>query len=544
MTMPAYRAPTPQAALDVSLGPERYVYERLIFGSSSTKGVPEGDFYDFRGYPVPYTPDQPTDITLTLPEDSAVIGQNLKVELFRDDPKVYPAYEAVRFAPSSAVTSFGARMDQGLNYVKITTESGDVLASIAISATRVATVMYAIAVDIYTSIWQPIDATAKEIFDTHTGLFSNLVEFLDLLPQESSRHLLANYLAVRALVPKAGTEEGLNNIIQALFDQTPVYRTVQESDWNAGWLRPNPPTTMSQAGREAHLWSYDAVASRILQFGRLCKNMGKDVLHDKYGATSGNLQYDWRRYLDKTERQPRTAQKKRYDGHVTSIATKVALTFPWVSGQRSIVQFPGLWDSQIPYFDQGTQFDSSRFDFADTSGPLGFKGWVGVPVIPPPTFGEAASEGRSSMSALIAVEESAELQQSLSLKGIEEVVTVEWGSNAFGLVSATPAGTDWVETQHAAVAPSASNDPLAVVSSKLRKTSSSTHAHTMPLMTIGQWKSILNGGVVQLTSNYDHDRTHSHIVSIYLKDLEVVVDINDNHGHLADVTPPSGQFAV
>lgn len=544
MTMPAYRAPTPQAALDVSLGPERYVYERIIFGSTSTLGVPAGDFYDFRGYPVPYTPNQATDITLTLPEGSDVIGQNLKVELFRDDPKIYPAYETVKFAPSSSITSFGARMDQGLNYVKVTTDSGDVLASIAVSATRVATVMYAIAVDIYTNIWQPIDATAKEIFDTNTGLFSNLIEFLDLLPQESSRHLLANYLTIRSLVPKAGTEEGLNDIVQALFDQNPVYRKVQDSNWAAGWLRPNPPTTLAQTGREVHLWSYDAVASRILQFGRLCKNMGRDITHNKYGAVSGELQYDWRRYLDKAERQPRYTAKKRYDGHVTEINTKVSLTFPWTSGQRSVVQFPGLWDSKIPYFDQGTQFDSSVFDSADTSGPLGFKGWVGVPVIPPPTFGEAASEGRSSMSALIAVEESVELQQSLALKGITEVISIDWGVGAFSLASAAPSGLDWVAAQHANVASDAINDPLAVVVARLLKTTRTDHGHTIPLMTIGQWKTVLNGGSVQVITNFDPSHSHAHSVTVYLNNLEVVMDVSDNHGHIASITPPSGQFAV
>lgn len=541
----SYTVPTTSATLDVALGPEKAVYERLLFGSDSTLGITPGDFYDMRGYPVPYTPNDVTDITLTLPNGSALVAQNLTVEIIRDEPKTLASHETVMFSPSSEVTNFGARLEQGLNYIKISDPDGNVIGSFALSATRFATIIYAIAVDIYTRIWQPVDATAKEIYDTNTGLFSNIVKFTDLLPQASSKHLLATYLSMRALVSKAGTEDGLNTLAQALLDQTPVSRKIEADNWSALWLRQEPATTVSQVGREMHIWSYDDVATRIVQFGRLCKNIGKSVSQTKFGAQVGDLRYDWRRYLDRTQRSDLKKTAPSYDGHVVALKTTVGLRFSEADGKRSLVQFPGLWDSAIPYFDKGTPLSGTgTFDSADTEGPLGFKGWVGVPVLPAPPFGEAASDGRPSMSVLIAVETVAELQNGMDIKSVTSKSEISWGSSAYQLTAPTPSSSitsaTWSNPAHSTVPSDASVDSLPIVEVGLTKSSVAAHTHSVPLFTVGEWKSMLNGGSITKESNLNSDGDHSHTITIKLTNLVLDVTITENHGHFTSMNIPGG----
>lgn len=536
--MTTYTVPTKAAALDVAFGPEKAVYERLLFGSNSTDGITKGDFYDMRGYPVPYTPDEVTDLTLTLPNGSEIVGQNLQIEIIRDDPKVLPAHEIVMFSPSSEVTNFGVRLDQGLNFIRVMNAAGDAISTFSLSATRFATILYAVAVDIYAKIWEPIDSTSKEIFDTHTGLFANLISFTDLLPDASSRHLLSTYLAMRAMVAKVGTEEGLTALTQAILDQTPIARKIEANNWGAEWLRPVPPTTVAQVGRELHLWSYDAVASRIIQFGRLCKNTGRAVTQDKFGAEVDGKQYDWKRYLDASKRAPKTSTKKRFDGHVVDVKTSVNLAFPWNDGKRTLVQFPGLWDNKIPYFDQSIQFDQGAlFDSSDTTGPLGFKGWVGVPVLPPAPFGEARSEGSSNMSVLIATDIIAELQNNLDARGIQTKTTTEWGSDSFSF-SGSITASNWSASSHTAVAADPLVDYVAAIDVRLAESSAATHQHTLPLLTVGQWKSVLNGGSVTVQANIENG--HTHTVTISLDNLIPRVAIGDNHGHLTTIAIPVG----
>jgi hypothetical protein len=541
----AYTVASSAAALDVDFGPERYVYERLLFGSSVTKGIPAGDFYDMRGYPVPYTPYTVTDISLTLPKDSNLVGRQIKLEIIRDSPQKYPAFEVLTFVPCSENTSFGVKLDRGLNYLKLTTATGDTVGSFALSASRFATVLYSIAVDIYSKLWEPIDSTSREIFNTYSGLFTNTVKFNDLLPQTNSRHLLSIYLTMRALVPKAGTEEGLKLLTQAILDQTPVFRDISENDWSTPWLRPDPPTTLSQVGREIHLWSYDDTATQITQFGRICKNIGSIVTsHDKYGATVDGLRYDWRHYLDSTTRSSSLKQLPRYDGHVTSIETSLDMKFPWTEGRRTVVQFPGLWDGNLPYLDQGVLYDQGLlFDKADTEGPLGYKGWVGVPVMPAPMFSEAASEGRPNMSVLIATETTSEIQNSLSYKSLTMTSVMDWSSSTAFAVNATSLSTltsaDWTDTPENITA-DATVDNLAVISVTLTETSQVSHNHTIRLITVGEWKAILSGTTLTINSNLNADGDHYHVITISYSRSRIVISIGSNHGHLATTLIPAG----
>lgn len=545
MSTSTYTVASTAAALIVDFGPERYVYERLLFGSNTTLGIPSGDFYDMRGYPVPYTPYDVTNILLQLPKGSNLVGTSLKIEIIRDSPQKYASFEVVSFVPTSEETNFGVRLDRGLNWLKVSDNSNNVIGSFALSASRFATLIYAIAVDIYKKLWEPIDSTASEIFKTYSGLFTNLISFNDLLPQAGSRHLLAIYLTIRSLVPKAGTEEGLNLLTQAVLDQTPVLKKIQENNWLAPWVKPNPPTTLSQVGREFHIWSYDETATQITQFGRICKNIGNVVTkHDKYGAVVDGLKYDWRHYLDSSIKTSSIQKTPRYDGHVTSIKTSVNTKFAWTEGRRSVVQFPGLWDENIPYLDQGVIYDQGLlFDKADTTGPLGYQGWVGVPVMPAPNFSEAASEGRPNMSILIAVESTSELQNSLNYKSIDLTTAYDWSTPTAYTQNVTDIGsltsTDWTDTPETTTA-DATVDSLSVIAVTLTETSQIMHKHSVRLITVGEWKSILSGIPLSVQSNLNTNGDHYHQVTITYSNGRIQVSIDKNHGHLITVDIPAG----
>jgi len=540
-----YTVASSAASLSVDFGPERYVYERLLFGSNVTPGMPQGDFYDMRGYPVPHTPYDVTSISLQLPKGSALVGTNLKIEIIRDSPQKYASFEIVNFVPTSEETNFGVRLDKGLNWLKVSDSSNNVIGSFALSASRFATFLYAIAVDIYKKLWEPIDATASEVFKTYSGLFTNLISFNDLLPQAGSRHILSIYLTMRALVPKVGTEEGLTLLSQAILDQTPIFRSITENDRLAPWLSPDPSTALSQVGREVHIWSYDDTATQIMQFGRICKNIGNNVTqHDKYGALVDGLQYDWRHYLDSTVKSASLRTMPRYDGHVTSIKTVVDTKFSWTEGRRSIVQFPGLWDGNVPYLDQGVLYDQGLlFDKADTTGPMGYHGWVGVPIMPAPKFSEAASEGRPNMSILIAVESTSELQNSLNYKSLDVATSYDWGTaTSFTETVAnlnTLSSADWTDTT-TTIAADATVDNLSVISVTLTETSQVAHIHTVRLITVGEWKAILGGTPLTVQSNLNTNGDHYHQITIAYSNNRIQVSVANNHGHLIKIDIPTG----
>lgn len=538
-----YSAHTQVASIDVALGPERYVYERILFGSTSTNGITQGDFYDMRGYPVPYTASSQTDMTLKLPEGSDLIGANLIIEIIRETPENIPAKESTKFSPSAAITNFSVQMGHGLNFIKVITGSGDVVASHSISATKVATVLYAIAVDIYAQIWEPVDATAKEIFDTNTGMFASLLSFEDLLPMSSGRRLLATYLSMRALVPKAGTNEGLTDLIQALFDQSPLRRKAEASGWDADWLRPDPTTTLLQYGQELHIWPYDQVSARIVQFGRLCKNFGGDVRQTQYDANVNGVEYDWGDTLTRRSR-PNTTQpvRKTYAGHVIEIQTELSMHFPLVEGRRLQVQSPGLWDGRVPYLDQGRTFDSwNGFNTDDTEGPLGYKGWVGVPVLPPAQLTEAVSEARPSMSVLVASSTTAEMQNNLAFGDLTLTSEYTWGqiANIGDLAFAT-----WVPPVSATVTLDAIIDVLYAVTLTLLGVNGTGHSHKVRMLTVGEWKLLLSGWPMTVTSGFDADETHTHELTLDLSyfgnTTTPQITISNNHGHLLAVEIPQG----
>lgn len=538
-----YAAHTQQASIDIALGPERYVYERILFGSASTNGITQGDFYDMRGYPVPYTTSSPTDMTLKLPEGSELIGANLVIEIIRETPENIPPKESTKFSPSAAITNFSVQLGHGLNFIKVITESGDVVASYSISATKIATVLYAIAVDIYAQIWEPIDATAKEIFDTNTGMFASLLSFEDLLPMSSGRRLLATYLSVRALVPKAGTDEGLTDLIQALFDQSPLRRKATASGWEADWLRPDPATPLLQYGQELHIWPYDQVSSRIVQFGRLCKNFGGDVKQNQFGADVNGVEYDWGDTLTRKLRSESTQiARKAYAGHVIEIQTELNMHFPLVEGRRLQVQSPGLWDGRVPYFDQGRTFDSGNgFNTDDTDGPLGYKGWVGVPILPPAPLTEAVSEARPSMSVLISTSNTAEMQNNLAFGDLTLVTEYTWGQTAdeSNLTFST-----WVPPPSATVVLNAAIDVLYAVTLSLLGVNGTGHSHKVRMLTVGEWKSLLSGDTITITSGFDAEESHTHDLFLELSFFNSTpipqVTISNNHGHLIAAEIPQG----
>lgn len=436
--MPIFTTGSSTAALDVVWGPARRVYERLQWGSQTTPGVTPGRFYDRRGYPVPYRPGQTTDFIFRTP-DTLRLGTPLQVVIHRYEPQDLPPHEVVQIVPDNENFVFGLRLDRGLHYIEVQETTGRTLASMSVSATRLASVARAYAQELYRAGWYRVDQVFTDVFWTNTGLFKSVLIYDALLAPQMGYNLMATYFAMQAAIPCVGTETGLLHLGAALFEQTLWYSKPYWVAPASMFLFGCPTTAEMQYDRRVHLWMRTTAQARAAGFSGLMLAGGNSVESDTYTAEVEGRTHYFGDALHETSREDYVIPEMRYEGGVAKSTVSGEILAGFNRAGRGVVQYPGLWDGQTPFLDSGDPMDAGRlFDADAVIGIPEVDGFVGVAVVPQDEFMDNVVDVPAQVSVLVSSRIDVGVPTGYEMDSAELAVSAEWSQEYLNQGSGSP----------------------------------------------------------------------------------------------------------
>lgn len=93
------RVYTGSAFIDPVFGDEKDSYFRILYGSSSSRGITPGRFWDTRSLPLPYSPLEPTVFKVII--DTSGINTLFRLNILREHPTEVPTTSTFDFVPDS-----------------------------------------------------------------------------------------------------------------------------------------------------------------------------------------------------------------------------------------------------------------------------------------------------------------------------------------------------------------------------------------------------------------------------------------------------------
>lgn len=231
--------------------------------------IPAGTFYLRAGYVLSYNFD-PTPFTLKVLEK----GVPISIAVTREGPTGKPETIHQSFIPSNLTETVELALGRGRNLIYVT--DGDHHDFIIVSATTYATVLCAIANEIYSHSQIELDEVNSAIFSpVSSRLAEPYLPFPEILPTPSvrSQQTLALKLAVRAHVADSGSSRAVQDMATAISLQTSV---VEELHNPSKLFRPaiDKVYTAQEAfgGFNMHTWFHNDCMNRWDTFVRHLAN--------------------------------------------------------------------------------------------------------------------------------------------------------------------------------------------------------------------------------------------------------------------------------
>jgi hypothetical protein len=502
-------------------GPEIGTFMRMWYGTQDNRfaGITPGRFYDFRAFPVPYTPLLETTFQL---DHALNDGSLVHVKIIRENPAPAGVTDELYAVVTAPVTIFGARLSQGLNTLVASINGVDV-AQTSVTAVTVATHVYHMALNIYNGFWAKLNAIESDILSVEpTLLTAPLLRFDNLFSTAANLNRMARGLSVNALMNMPGSSQAVKALSQATLFQTPVLSRTR-SQLSRAWLRGLQSQAFAVNGSTMHVWGPNPWAGRYATAVALAKRdgaaTGRDFVGDRATGDFTNLNDG----VD-IEFEPRRSWLSLADSSDVSDLEFTAHSCP--HGQ---IQSPGLLDSAMMHFDTGIAMDNGRlFDEFGRLGDPAPNMYVGVPITPMRMFAEPTLP----MSTLDKVIDAFAI--SLEIHGIasfDDVFTT--GQD----VDTTTTDSGWSLRTYApnyvTESPDVASDPGVLIG--LDDLGPAGHKHKGVLLTAAQRASVKSGMPVIVTSQRSDNigsKKHSHRLRISWYN-GYIVEVDSNHGHYA-----------
>ena len=508
-----------EPTLSPVFGPEIGTYMRLWYGTRADRfaGVTPGRFYDFRAFPVPYSPYTETAFQF---QSDAYDGAVLKLSIVRENvtpDNVSDISYAVVTAPN---TVFGLRLSKGLN--TITASIDDVvLTTTQVTALRLSTYLYSVANQIYNGFWAKLNNIENDLLSSEpTLLASPVIGFSDLFPTAANWNRMSRGLVMNALMNNPGSTQSVQALTQSMLYQTPVLSRTR-TGLGLAWLQGLQTQPQSVNGSTMHIWAPSAWEGRYASSIAIARRdqliVGRDFVAD-----SGTGDFTVLNKPSALEFEDRRSWLS-----MTSWTDVADLEFTAHSLTHGQVQRPGLLDEPRDIFDTGMPLDHGRvFDANQSFGDPSPNFYVGIAITPTPLFAQPSLP----MSTLDKVLDSYTI--GLELHGVATYVDVlEWVINTQALANASGWAGSSYGTATVTETPTEPTAPGVLVG--LRDFGAG-HAHPGEILTAAQRATIKSGGTVTVTSQ-NSDGTlghHTHQLQVSW-DNGYVVKVTGNHNHLA-----------
>lgn len=523
------------ALLSPVFGPEKETYLRLVYGTTSRPfgGLTPGRFYDLRALPLPYQKFDKTWFQLEF-VDIVLDGQVVDIVVDRKSP-VEDTSAHMSITLSYPITLFSVRLGKGANSIRVVAPNGFELARISVVATRYASYLHALALEIFSNTWQKLETLGTSIFGPNpTALTAPLIGFDEQLPHPPNMNQIARRFIVDAMMNLTGSSQGISKLVTALLGSAPIFSKHERRGLNESWIDGAMSYADQMNGLEIGVWSPNLIASRWSNFSRLAWNTGNEVT-----TYDPNVRVDLQEHDFSELNEPIVRSYDDGTEWIELVLQEETSVFDFWPHNRShaFVQAPGLFDYERSYFDTGSLFDSGHeFDTINKSLDPKHDGYVGVAITPGPLYHVSDSPPVGILS-LSASDFGFSIETQLLSSSMKE--TILWTAELVKSLS----DSSMFNAQTLLALPNvpASSgelaDPVIGMLVELRSLTSG-HEHLPLTLTKGQRSAIKAGTPLIVLSQNPSDplvAAHQHALTISWRD-GWVISMPDNHGHEAFIT--------
>lgn len=492
-------------------GPELGTYMRMWYGTRENRfaGITPGRFYDFRAFPVPYTPLTETTFQLNIDTND---GELVHIRIVRENPAPEGVTDEIYTVVTAPVTIFGVRLSKGLNTLTASINGVDV-AQTSVTSLIAATYMYSLATNIYSGFWAKANSVENDIFSVEpTLLTAPLLAFDELFSSAANWNRMARGLVVNALMNSPGSSQAIQALTQSVLFQSPVISRVR-SPLTRSWLRGIQDQAWAVNGRTMHIWGPDAWTGRYAAALAIARKdqviTGRDFIGDRDTGDFTNL-------YKPTEIE---FEARRSWLSMADSADVSDLEFTAHSCTHGQIQFPGLLDTPPVHL----PMESTGYVPVDPAPNL----FIGRPITPTPLFGPA----ELPMSTLDKVIEA--FAVSLETHGLGSYVDVfAWASQTNTVANATAAG--WIASTYGPgnVTENPTNPTDPGVNIGLADLGAG-HTHANVLLNAQQRARVKAGiEVVVMSGAASSGPAHTHRLTLNWE-TGYLVTVGNQHGHYA-----------
>jgi hypothetical protein len=352
---------------------------RLWYGTRANRfsGVTPGSFYDFRAFPVPYTPYQGTTFQF---QSAGYDGQVLKISIVRENIAQDGVADISYAVVTEPNTVFGIRLSKGLNTLTASI-AGNVVATTQVTSLRIATYLYSVANQIYNGFWAKLNNIENDLLSSEpTLLAAPVIGFSDLFPTAANWNRMSRGLVMNAMMNSPGSTQAIQALTQAMLYQTPVI-VRKRTGLDLAWLQGLQTQAWAVNGRTMHVWAPSQWAGRYAAAIAIARR-DQLVVGQNFVGDTGDFSV-----LDKPAEME--FEDRRSWLSMQSWTDVSDLEFTAHSLTHGQVQEPGLLDQPIDVFDSGTPLDNGRtFDAYKSFGDPDPNFYIGTSITPGPVFAE------------------------------------------------------------------------------------------------------------------------------------------------------------